>query len=128
MLEDGAVASADLTCHLEAGPNAPGEARAALESLSPCLEPRLLDDLRLVVSELVTNSVRHGPSAPIRMRLKIGGRREVYGEVVDQGDGKVEVREAGRDGGGLGLRIVETLADEWGVYDGSTHVWFVLRC
>ena len=26
--------------------------------------------------------------------------------------------------GGWGLHLVQTLSDRWGVYEGSTHVWF----
>ncbi len=28
------------------------------------------------------------------------------------------------DVGGWGLHLVEELTDDWGVHEGSTHVWF----
>ena len=36
------------------------------------------------------------------------------------------MREAGDAGGGHGLRLVDALADRWGVEHGSTIVWFEL--
>ena len=96
--------------------------RYALESRT---DPGTLSDIELVVSELVTNAVRHGPGAIITLRLTTDPDGGVSGEVVDQGDGVVAIRqyEAGAEGG-MGLPIVDTLTTAWGVYPGSTHVWF----
>jgi anti-sigma regulatory factor (Ser/Thr protein kinase) len=79
-----------------------------------------------VVTELVTNSLCHGPGKPIQVRIEIAGDGVVRGEVEDQGDGRVAIRKNtdGGAGGGLGLRIVDRFTDRWGVYEGSTHVWF----
>ena len=41
--------------------DAPAQARAALEVFDQILAPDVLEDLQLVVSELVTNSVKFGP-------------------------------------------------------------------
>ena len=97
--------------------------RYALESQT---DPDTLGDIELVVSELVTNAVRHGPGAVITLRLVTEADGAVSGEVVDQGDGVVSIRkqELGQTEGGLGLPIVDTLTSSWGVYPGSTHVWF----
>lgn len=97
--------------------------RYALESHT---DPGTLADIELVVSELVTNAVRHGPGAVITLRLISEADGAVSGEVVDQGDGVVAIRrhEVGEGEGGMGLPIVDTLTDDWGVYPGSTHVWF----
>jgi anti-sigma regulatory factor (Ser/Thr protein kinase) len=78
----------------------------------------------LVVSELVTNAYHHGKGR-IELRLRLGEER-VRIEVVDEGAGSApEIREEAEDGdtGGWGLPIVETLADRWGVFEGTTHVW-----
>ena len=85
-----------------------------------------IDSVELVVSELVTNAVRHGPGEPISLRLATAPDGRVGGEVVDQGHGEVAIREPDGelDFGGRGLRIVEALTSDWGVYPGSTHVWF----
>lgn len=116
---------------LAARPTAAAIARQRLSSLSDRLDRQTLDDLVLVVGELVSNSVRHGPGGQIAVRLTISDRDVVRGEVEDGGDGVVEVREAAeeirdRARGGQGLRIVDALTTRWGVYPGSTHVWFEL--
>ncbi|GII28893.1 ATP-binding protein [Planotetraspora mira] len=89
--------------------------------------PSLIDDCTLIVSELVTNAVRHGGSA-LALRL-VGGRGWVYGEIYDPGDGVPRPREAGADAtDGRGLLIVATLAGDWGVAHpsrGGKTVWFV---
>ena len=68
--------------------DAPAQARAALEVFDQILSPDVLEDLQLVVSELVTNSVKFGPKRPITLALSIGGDGIVAGEVIDQGDGR----------------------------------------
>ncbi|GGS89692.1 ATP-binding protein [Planobispora rosea] len=88
----------------------------------------LVDDCVLIVSELVTNAVRHGGAACV---LRLGGDGvQVYGELFDPGRGAPRMREAGMDAtGGRGLQIVDALADDWGVSwpeSGGKIVWFVL--
>jgi anti-sigma regulatory factor (Ser/Thr protein kinase) len=117
----------DIQLHLEPGPTAPALARAAVDRLAGEVPPPLLEDVRLVVSELVTNAVVHGPRRePVTLRLRVTGDGRVAGEVADEGDGAVEVAESAGDGGGWGLRLLDRLADRWGVHQGSTHVWFEL--
>jgi anti-sigma regulatory factor (Ser/Thr protein kinase) len=107
--------------------DAPAHARGHVRD---CLEARTgadtLNCAELVVSELVTNSVRHGPGEPIILRLATDSRGGVAGEVEDQGDGVVAIREhnVASAAGGLGLPLVDRLTSAWGVYPGSTHVWF----
>jgi anti-sigma regulatory factor (Ser/Thr protein kinase) len=87
--------------------------------------PRLtLDDVKLIVSELVNNSVVHG-SGPVHLDAKIGGR-QVRLEVSDDDGSDAEPavihRPVGR--GGLGLRIVDKLAKTWGTQQThKTLVW-----
>lgn len=94
--------------------------------LSAVLTKRELEDLRAVVSELVANAYVHGEGA-IRLRVEVEPDH-VRGEVADEGSGfEADVRERGiREIGGRGLFIVAALACRWGVYDDSSHVWFVL--
>src|SRR5262249_28735908 len=73
--------------------DAPAQARAALEVFDQILSPAVLEDLQLVVSELVTNSVKFGPKRPITLALSIGGDGLVKGEVIDQGDGEEAIVE-----------------------------------
>jgi anti-sigma regulatory factor (Ser/Thr protein kinase) len=108
----------------------PALARHQLEGWLP---PSLAEDdrgtLRLLVSELVTNSVRHvsGSDKPVVLQLRIDDRR-VRVEVHDGGagfrPGKPEPRGAA---GGFGLFLVERMSSRWGVErrDG-TLVWFEL--
>lgn len=88
----------------------------------------LVEDCSLIVTELVTNAVRHGDGR-IHLRLGTNGRW-VYGEVYDDGDRLPHVRTTEPDAtGGRGMLIVESLADEWGVAqlpDGGKLVWFLL--
>jgi anti-sigma regulatory factor (Ser/Thr protein kinase) len=107
--------------------DAPAQARAALEVFDQILSPDVLEDLQLVVSELVTNSVKFGPKRPITLAMSIGGDGIVKGEVIDQGDGetaKVEMTVEPTVAGGWGLHLVDQVAVNWGVHEGSTHVWF----
>jgi anti-sigma regulatory factor (Ser/Thr protein kinase) len=78
---------------------------------------------RLVSSELVTNALQHGKGR-IELRLKLLGDF-VRIEVIDQGtDQAPAVRhQAPDESGGWGLRIVDQLAAQWGVFEGTTHVW-----
>ncbi|WP_214416100.1 ATP-binding protein [Sphaerisporangium fuscum] len=87
----------------------------------------LADDCSLIVSELVTNAIRHGGTA-FSLRLGSDGGW-VYGEVFDAGDG-LPCETSGDLGAtdGRGLLIVAALADDWGVLpaeDGGKTVWFV---
>lgn len=80
------------------------------------------ENVLLVTSELVTNAYRHGKGT-IEVRLQ-PMRTQVLIEVIDEGDpGGVAIREGSGETGGWGLRIVDQLADEWGVRNGTTRVW-----
>jgi anti-sigma regulatory factor (Ser/Thr protein kinase) len=107
--------------------DAPAQARGALEVFDQILAPEVLEDLQLVVSELVANSVKFGPKRSITLSLQIEGGGTVRGEVIDQGDGeraKVQMTPEPSLDGGWGLHLVDRVATEWGVHEGSTHVWF----
>ena len=107
--------------------DAPAQARAALEVFDQILSPDVLEDLQLVVSELVTNSVKFGPKRPITLALTVGKDGLVSGEVIDQGDSEqrtVEMTPEPTVSGGWGLHLVDQVAQRWGVHEGSTHVWF----
>ena len=107
---------------------APSRARTSIRALSLGLSPHVLRDLQLVVSELVTNALVHGPRQGIRVELELRGRDDVRGEVVDEGAvGAPEDRAIDDDPASLGLRVVEGVTTSWGVHAGSTHVWFELR-
>jgi anti-sigma regulatory factor (Ser/Thr protein kinase) len=112
---------------LASEPDSVAEAREHVrESLCHITHAETLESVELVVSELVTNAVRHGSGEPITLRLAADGSGGVAGEVEDQGDGVVAIRkqDVRTAVGGLGLRIVDELTSVWGVSPGSTRVWF----
>ena len=90
--------------------------------------PILVEDVELVVSELVTNAMRHG-RGQITMHLEVTRDRVVVG-VQDQGAGRPALREPdATDVNGRGLALVAILAREWGVRPepgGGKVVWCVL--
>ena len=117
--------SGRVSVQLPRDPSAPGLARKALRDLEGDLDPGRLADVRLLVSELVTNGVKYGGNGPVRLDISTAGNR-LRAEIVDQGKGFVPTRRDRRldDVGGWGLHLVERLTDRWGTRSGSTHVWF----
>jgi anti-sigma regulatory factor (Ser/Thr protein kinase) len=117
---------------LPVGPEAPATARAALaRALTGHVTEETLADAQLVVSELVTNSVRHA-GVPAGVALQVSAHM-VDGalrlEVDDPGGaGIIAPRDPDfEDGGGFGLQIVHTLAKRWGVsQDDGTRIWVEL--
>lgn len=112
-----------ITIELDA--RAPGKARQAIDDLGSSVDPRLVPDAKLLVSELITNSVKYG-RGPILLELEATAPDRLRCEVADAGAGftpEARTRPT-TDVGGWGLYLVEALADSWGVQDGSTHVWF----
>lgn len=105
---------------------APATAREAIAPLTSDLSGEARGDVQLLVSELAANAVRHGKG-----RIELRGERRrgrLRVEVVDEGEGfdpGISPTRAGT--GGRGLTIVEHLADRWGVWRGTTHVWFELE-
>src|SRR3954454_25340423 len=119
-----AVRTMTVSEHLAPDRHSPAKARAALEPLRGVVGAQLLEDLRLVVSELVANAVVHGPrTGPIELRVAVDEGGRVRGEVADRRHGTVDIRSSADQSGGWGLRLVDELSDSWGVYPGSTHVW-----
>jgi len=117
---------------IPSGPEAPSLARTLVsEWLDGRGTARLHDDARLLVSELVTNSVRHAgqpAGAPVRIRAAaVDGVVRVEVEVEDHGHGPIRRRTADGRTGGVGLYLVERLAARWGVnHQNGTCVWFEL--
>ena len=117
-----------LTRSLKADRGAPRAARHALDELNGPIGPELKDDIRLLVSEVVTNSVIHAqPQTPGDVVLDVWASDDVVRvAVTDCGPGFVAV-DAPRGGerSGWGLMMVDQLADRWGVdLEDGTEVWF----
>jgi two-component sensor histidine kinase len=109
-------------------PLAPGEARRALEELGAAVEAEIFQDLRIVVTELVMNTVRQwGARAgdSVQLRVQVGADR-VRVEVLHEGDGYSRA-PPGAGGHGRGLLMIERLASRWGVEPGpGTKMWVEL--
>jgi serine/threonine-protein kinase RsbW len=114
----------ELELSLPSRPQSLAEARSAATALVAGLSNNTQDGVRVVVSELVTNAIKHGPGGEVTLRLRREGL-SVRGEVEDEGHGNIDIgRENAGPHGGFGLRVVNALTDRWGIEKGSTHVWF----
>jgi anti-sigma regulatory factor (Ser/Thr protein kinase) len=123
------TATARIDIRVPAEVAAPAIARRGVAALCPYAEDPLMGDLLLLVSELVTNSVRHGALSArdwihIRVALDPAGARL---DVCDPGVGFTPSapRPRGPDElGGRGLFLVDRIAARWGVELGPrTRVW-----
>jgi anti-sigma regulatory factor (Ser/Thr protein kinase) len=119
-------------------PHAPSSVAVARQRLcaqllaSGVAEPTVAD-ATVIVSELVSNALRHArplPSGEVRVAWNRQG--DIIEVSVSDGGASTEPRR-GRPTlsslGGRGLGIVESLADCWGVRheDGATTVWALLH-
>jgi anti-sigma regulatory factor (Ser/Thr protein kinase) len=113
----------------DSGPAAAAWARNALLAVEQRIDSALMDDVRLLVSELVTNSVRHSDAEPpdaVRLEVAVDSET-VRVEVADGGSGFApRPRQPGQSkAGGWGLFLVDRLADRWGVAQNHlSRVWF----
>jgi anti-sigma regulatory factor (Ser/Thr protein kinase) len=111
-------------------PAAPAAAREAIDGLPGLRQySQVAFDLRLLVTELVTNSVRHAgltATQAVRVIVEISSRT-VRCEIHDPGPGFfVQDRPSrGARDGGWGLHLVNRITDRWGIErEPATYVWF----
>ena len=98
-----------IVLQLEPGANAPRMSRRRLQELKDDLEPKY-SDIAIVVSELVTNSVKHGNGTKA-ISVEVTATEEmVTVTVTDQGP--CFTKEASSNGG-MGLQIVDQIAQRW---------------
>lgn len=113
----------------------PMDARAAglsrqflREALCTTHHARVLDDAELLVSELITNGIRHG-APPVVLEVSCDGSDGLQVAVSDGNPDAPEHRKAVEDAeSGRGITLVDLLSDDWGVdprADGKT-TWFRL--
>jgi serine/threonine-protein kinase RsbW len=118
------------------GTQAPRIARGIVaHALADRVDASVLENAQLVVSELITNSVRHsgvadGEDLVVRLHLWRGACRL---EVEDPGhDGVIAAQPPDMlNGAGVGLHLVQMLSERWGVVraaKGPTRVWAQLAC
>jgi anti-sigma regulatory factor (Ser/Thr protein kinase) len=129
-----------LILRVPAAPAAAATARHAVAGLSPFLNADVRENAELLVSELVTNSIRHANLAQhdcIEIKLD-ASEQAVLVEVADCGQGfqgrhpgpsarAAQLAEPDRTSG-WGLFLVDQIASRWGIVEaGETRVWFELR-
>ncbi|HEY8478285.1 MAG TPA: ATP-binding protein [Spirillospora sp.] len=93
----------------------------------------VVDDAAVILSELISNALRHArplPSGQVEVRWR--RRDDVLELEVSDGGAMTEPRRGPgtlSSLGGRGLGIVESLSDGWGVRhgEGTTTVWAILR-
>jgi anti-sigma regulatory factor (Ser/Thr protein kinase) len=122
-----------LAFELTGTPEAGWAARRALLARSGALPRAVRDDVLLLLTELVTNAVRHGDAGPGRLvRVELRQRRgAVRVAVCDEGPGFAREARCSRpdETGGWGLVLVDRIADRWAVMRtaSGTCVWFEIR-
>jgi anti-sigma regulatory factor (Ser/Thr protein kinase) len=121
----------DMSFELAGGPYAVTAARLALADLESQLDASVAFDVRLLVSELVTNSVQHAQvAAEDSIVLQVAISDVIVRVTVrDDGPGFTPPRMPPPDDAdaGWGLFLVGQLADSWGVSDEEKGVWFEIR-
>jgi anti-sigma regulatory factor (Ser/Thr protein kinase) len=126
LAEEHAVAQVAVDrLELRSDPSAAGRARAWLKAQLSDWSPAGVEAVQLLVSELVTNAVLHTDD-PVEVTATRSGSR-VTVEVADRNPSQPVVKSYGQDAAtGRGLRLVEALADAWGVRGDETRkaVWF----
>ena len=115
------------------GIDACSEARRVVIAADGAVPEFARSDIVLLVSELVTNAVRHGdlgPDESVRVTFERWPRR-VRVAVSHSGTAfeHEPVPRAPDAIGGWGLLLVDRIADRWGIAStrGGTCVWFELR-
>jgi anti-sigma regulatory factor (Ser/Thr protein kinase) len=110
----------EISLQVEANAHAPRVSRTYLAGMQSSLGPRF-NDVALVLSELVTNSVLYGTGTDDVDVLVDATKGRIRLEVSDAGPcfDKDDPR-----GNGMGLDIVDQIADDWGVQrDHKCTVW-----
>lgn len=120
---------AELRRTLPVDSGAPAAAREAVAFVAGGVPEESLQTARLLATELVSNSVRHGPSggrASVDVQISVD-RSQLRVAVTDDSPSAAQPRTPGEDGG-FGLALVAALATRWGAgRDGGRNVtWFEL--
>ncbi|MFF4968490.1 ATP-binding protein [Streptomyces sp. NPDC001037] len=125
----GRATAWDASWPLEQEPPSVRRARRLVTAqLADWAVPGLDDTAELLVSELVTNALRH-TRGPLRLNLRLGESRLLC-EVEDVEPAGPVRNAAGPDAeGGRGTELLDLLADAWGSVRTATgkSVWFALR-
>jgi anti-sigma regulatory factor (Ser/Thr protein kinase) len=112
------------------GLHTPADARHFIaEAICVPHNASVLHEAELLVSELVTNAVRHG-TPPIRLRVECDASHDMVVRVADANrEPPVRLHPDPADESGRGMELVDVISDAWGVEllpDGK-QVWFRLK-
>jgi transcriptional regulator with XRE-family HTH domain len=118
----------ELRKSLAANEHAPKAARDALSFVGADIPEEPLQTALLLASELVTNSVVHGPPHPSTVGLLISVERNVLRVEVSDGSPHAATPKTRSEGGGLGLTFLAEMASRWGAGpdNGINVTWFEL--
>lgn len=119
---------AGLTLHLPSRPDSPMTARHSLAELERELAPETMAKLRLLVTELVANSVRHARGTPVDLTVSLTDEL-VRTDVSDGGGGfdQQSPDPSPMKTSGWGLFLVGKIAERWGADQETGTVWFELE-
>ena len=110
---------AEMKIELEPTNQAPARTRTRLTELKEEMGSRF-EDVALVLSELVSNSVRRAADGAVEVSVR------TYASSIrlEVSDGGLCFKRDDPGGGGLGLKIVDKVARSWGIEsDGRCTVW-----
>jgi anti-sigma regulatory factor (Ser/Thr protein kinase) len=114
---------------LRAEPRAVAQARERVVALAePLVDGERIASLRLVMSEVLTNAVRHGDPGGEMLVAVTPKPGFLCVQVTDRGEGFAPRPGASApdEDGGFGLFLIERLTRRWGLTreGGDTRVWF----
>jgi anti-sigma regulatory factor (Ser/Thr protein kinase) len=123
-----ATTTARRTFRVVPEPQSVPEARErVIELAEPYVAPARIADLRLVISEVITNAVRHGGEGEMLVAVT-PKQGYLCVQVTDTGDGFAPRPRAfeADENGGFGLFLIERLTRRWGLTreNRKTRVWF----
>ena len=127
-MQTSAWEATELRKSLAANEHAPKAARDALSFVGADIPEEPLQTALLLASELVTNSVVHGPPHPSTVGLLISVERTVLRVEVSDGSPHAATPKTRSEGGGLGLTFLAEMASRWGAGrdNGINVTWFEL--
>lgn len=129
-MDSQAWTPAELRRALPATEESPRAARDAVAFVAEGVPQSVLETARLLVTELVANSVRHGPKGrKATIELYVGVERNLLRVEVADGSPTPARQQPPSEQGGYGLALVDAMASRWdaGPQNGGRNVtWFEL--